>query len=106
MTIPAGAFTSEDGAVSAELSFTLIVEAVVPEPTWWTDYDYTEVTNEFSKLTISFDNLTELKINNANATQLFTSAGTEHEGTAEIVKTVDEKEGKEFTKIEITKING
>lgn len=102
ITFPAGAFTSEDGAVSAEMTFTLTIETVIPEPSWWTDFDYTEVTKEFSKLTISFDNLTELKLNNANATWLFTSAGTEFEGTAEIVETVDEKEGKTTTNIVIT----
>ena len=102
ITFPAGVFTSEDGAVSEEMTFTLTIETVIPEPTWWTDYDYTNVTKEFSKLTISFDNLTELKLNDANATWLFTSAGTEFEGTAEIVETVDEKEGKATTNIVIT----
>ena len=103
ITFPAGAFTSEDGAVSEEMTFTLTIEgASVPEPAWWTDYDYTAVTKEFSSLTISFDNLTEIKLNDANATWLFTSNGDEFPGTAEIVETVDEKEGKTTTNIVIT----
>ena len=103
ISFPAGAFTSEDGAVSEEMTFTLTIEgASVPEPSWWTDYDYTAVTKEFSSLTISFDNLTEIKLNDANATWLFTSNGDEFPGTAEIVETVDEKEGKTTTNIVIT----
>lgn len=99
ITIPAGTFTSEDGAVSEEMTFTLTVEIVVPEPSWWTDFDYTEVTKEFNKLTISFDNLTSLKLNEGNA-YLFDAAGNEEAGKAKI--TEEDKDGNKQTKIEIT----
>ena len=102
ITFPAGTFTSEDGAVSEEMAFTITIEVVVPEPTWWTDYDYTQVTKELNKITISFDNLTEIKINDPNDVWLETSAGTEYDGVAEIVETVDEKEGKTTTNIILT----
>ena len=102
ITFPAGTFASEDGAVSEEMTFTITIEVVVPEPTWWTDYDYIQVTKELNKITISFDNLTEIKINDPNAVWLETSAGTEYDGDAEIVETVDEKEGKTTTNIILT----
>lgn len=104
LTIPAGTFTTAEGESLAETTFTFIIEAeeVVVEPEWWTDFDYAGAVKEFSKITINFDNVTEVKLNEGVAPFLYTSSGAEYEGTAEIKTTVDEKDGKTSTKIEIS----
>ena len=104
LTIPAGTFTTAEGESLAETTFTFIIEAeeVVVEPEWWTDFDYASAVKEFSKITINFDNVTEVKLNEGVASYLYTSSGAEYEGTAEIKTTVDEKDGKTSTKIEIS----
>lgn len=101
LTIPEGVFNSEDGATLAETTFTFKVEAVVPEPSWWTDYDYTKTAKKFDKLTVGFDNTDNVNINGGVAPVLYIS-GSDYEGTAEVVEVVDEKEGTKSTKIEIT----
>lgn len=102
--IPEGTFATEEGEVLPETTFTFTVENnVVLNPEWWTDYDYTSTVNEFQKITISFNNVTSLKLNELNeeAPSLFTAAGNLEEGQVELVE-IEDKDGKKQTKIEIT----
>ena len=104
LTIPAGAIATADGEVLPETTFTFTVENnVVLNPEWWTDYDYASTVNEFKKITISFDNVTSLKLNLNKDTQPYiaTAAGNYEDGEVKIVETED-KDGKKQTKIEIT----
>lgn len=102
--IPEGTFATEEGEVLPETTFTFTVENnEVLNPEWWTDYDYTSTVNEFQKITISFNNVTSLKLNELNeeAPSLFTAAGNLEEGQVELVE-IEDKDGKKQTKIEIT----
>lgn len=104
LTIPAGTFATADDEVLPETTFTFTVENnVVLNPEWWTDYDYASTVNEFQKITISFDNVTSLKLNLNKDTQpyIVTAAGNDEDGEVKIVETED-KDGKKQTKIEIT----
>ena len=103
LTIPAGAIATADGEELPETTLTFIVEKPVVNPEWWTDYDYTSTVNEFQKITISFSNVTSLKLNELNeeVPSLFTAAGNDEEGKVEIVE-IEDKDGKKETKIEIT----
>ena len=99
--IPEGTFATEEGEVLPETTFTFTVENnVVLNPEWWTDYDYTSTVNEFQKITISFNNVTSLKLNE-DVPSLFTAAGNDEEGKVELVE-IEDKDGKKETKIEIT----
>ena len=67
LTIPASTFATADGEVLPETTFTFTVENnVVLNPEWWTDYDYASTVNECQKITISFNNVTSLKLNELN----------------------------------------
>lgn len=106
LTIPAGAIATADGEELPETTLTFIVENNVVEnldPVWWTDFDYTSTVNEFQKITISFSNVTSLKLN-GETPLLFTAAGNDEEGKVEIVEKEEkeDKDGKKETKIEIT----
>ena len=99
--IPEGTFATEEGEVLPETTFTFTVENnEVLNPEWWTDYDYTSTVNEFQKITISFNNVTSLKLNE-DVPSLFTAAGNDEEGKVELVE-IEDKDGKKETKIEIT----
>ena len=100
LTIPAGAIATADGEELPETTLTFIVEKPVVNPEWWTDYDYASTVNEFQKITISFSNVTSLKLN-GETPFLFTAAGNDEEGEVEIVE-IEDKDGKKQTKIEIT----
>lgn len=101
LTIPASTFATADGEVLPETTFTFTVENnVVLNPEWWTDYDYTSTVNEFQKITISFNNVTSLKLN-GEVPSLFTAAGNDEDGEVKIVE-IEDKDGKKQTKIEIT----
>lgn len=100
LTIPAGAITTADGEVLPETTLTFTVEKPVVNPEWWTDYDYTSTVNEFQKITISFNNVTSLKLNE-DVPSLFTAAGNDEEGKVKLVE-IEDKDGKKETKIEIT----
>ena len=101
LTIPASTFATADGEELPETTFTFTVENnVVLNPEWWTDYDYASTVNEFKKVTISFDNVTSLKLN-GEVPSLFTAAGNDEEGEVKIVE-IEDKDGKKETKIEIT----
>lgn len=101
LTIPAGTFTSEDGTAIEETIFTFNVEAVEPEPTWQTDFDNTSSVNEFEKLTISFENASNIKLNEGVTLTLYTKSGASFQGTPTLIE-VEDKDGKTTTKIEIT----
>ena len=101
LTIPAGTFATEEGEVLPETTFTFTVENnVVLNPEWWTDYDYASTVNEFKKVTISFDNVTSLKLN-GEVPSLFTAAGNDEDGEVKIVE-IEDKDGNKKTQIEIT----
>ena len=102
MTIPAGTFVSAQDNSIAIAETTLTFNVVAPKPNWWTDYDYTTTVKEFETITISFENVKEVKLNEGVAPMLFTAAGSEYTGTAELVKEVDEKEGKTTYKIKVS----
>ena len=102
MTIPAGTFVSAQDNNIAIAETTLTFNVVAPKPIWWTDYDYTTTVKEFETITISFENVKEVKLNEGVAPMLFTAAGSEYTGTAELVKEVDEKEGKTTYKIKVS----
>ena len=102
MTIPAGTFVSAQDNNIAIAETTLTFNVVAPKPNWWTDYDNTKTVKEFETITISFENVTEVKLNEGVAPMLFTAAGSEYTGTAELVKEVDEKEGKTTYKIKVS----
>lgn len=102
-TIPAGVIATADGETLPETTFTFIVENSTPEvktPEWWSDFDWNPAVKSFEKVTISFDNLTSLKLNEGKA-YLFTAAGNEEAGDAQIVE-IEDKDGNKQTKIEIT----
>ncbi len=102
--IPEGTFATEEGEVLPETTFTFTVENnVVLNPEWWTDYDNASTVNEFQKITISFDNVTSLKLNLNKDTQpyIVTAAGNDEDGEVKIVE-IEDKDGKKETKIEIT----
>lgn len=103
LTIPAGAIATADGEELPETTLTFIVEKPVVNPEWWTDYDYASTVNEFQKITISFSNVTSLKLNELNeeVPLLFTAAGNNEEGKVELVE-IEDKDGEKQTKIEIT----
>ena len=99
LTIPAGTFATEEGEVLPETTFTFTVENnEVLNPEWWTDCAST--VNEFQKITISFKNVTSLKLNE-EVPSLFTAAGNDEEGKVKLVE-IEDKDGKKETKIEIT----
>ena len=102
MTIPAGTFVSAQDNNIAIAETTLTFNVVAPKPNWWTDYDYTTTVKEFETITISFENVKEVKLNEGVAPMLYTAAGAEYTGTAELVKEVDEKEGKTTYKIKVS----
>lgn len=102
--IPEGTFATEEGEVLPETTFTFTVENnVILNPEWWTDYDYAPTVNEFEKITISFSNVTSLKLNELNeeVPLLFTAADNDEEGKVELVE-IEDKDGNKQTKIEIT----
>ena len=102
-TIPAGVIATADGETLPETTFTFTIENATPEviaPEWWSDFDWNPAVKSFEKVTISFDNLTSLKLNEGKA-YLFTAAGNEEIGTAQIVE-IEDKDGNKQTKIEIT----
>lgn len=104
LTIPASTFATADGEVLPETTFTFTVENnVVLNPEWSTDYDYASTVNEFQKITISFSNVTSLKLNELNeeVPLLFTAAGNNEEGKVELVE-IEDKDGEKQKKIEIT----
>jgi hypothetical protein len=80
----------------------LTFNVVAPKPNWWTDYDYQTTVKEFETITINFENVKEVKLNEGVAPMLYTAAGAEYTGTAELVKEVDEKEGKTTYKIKVS----
>lgn len=105
-TIPAGVIATADGETLPETTFTFTIKNATPEviaPEWWSDFDWNPAVKSFEKVTISFDNLTSLKLNEGEA-YLFTAAGNEEIGTAQIVEIEDkeDKDGNKQTKIEIT----
>ena len=101
LTIPASTFATADGEVLPETTFTFTVENnEVLNPEWWTDYDYASTVNEFQKITISFNNVTSLKLNE-EVPSLFTAAGNDEDGEVKIVE-IEDKDGNKQTKIEIT----
>lgn len=102
MTIPAGTFVSAQDNNIAIAETTLTFNVVAPKPKWWTDYDYATTVREFETITIGFENVNELKLNEDVAPMLFTAGGSEYTGTAELVKEVDEKEGKTTYKIKVS----
>ena len=102
MTIPAGTFVSAQDNSIAIAETTLTFNVVAPKPKWWTDYDYATTVREFETITIGFENVNELKLNEDVAPMLFTAAGSEYTGTAELVKEVDEKEGKTTYRIRVS----
>ena len=102
MTIPAGTFVSAQDNNIAIAETTLTFNVVAPKPKWWTDYDYATTVREFETITIGFENVNELKLNEDVAPMLFTVGGSEYTGTAELVKEVDEKEGKTTYKIKVS----
>ena len=102
MTIPAGTFVSAQDNSIAIAETTLTFNVIAPKPNWWTDYDYTTTVKEFETITIGFENVNELKLNEDVAPMLFTAAGSEYTGTAELVKEVDEKEGKTTYRIRVS----
>lgn len=102
MTIPAGTFVSKQNNDVAIAETILTFNVIAPEPKWWTDYDYTTTVKEFETITISFENVTEVKLNEDVAPMLFTIAGSEYTGTTELIKEVDEKEGKTTYRIKIS----
>lgn len=102
MTIPAGTFVSAQDNNIAIAETTLTYNVIAPKPNWWTDYDYTTTVKEFETITISFENVKEVKLNEGVAPMLYTAAGAEYTGTAELVEEVDEKEGKTTYKIKVS----
>lgn len=102
MTIPAGTFVSAQDNNIAIAETILTFNVVAPKPNWWTDYDYTPTVKEFETITISFENVKEVKLNEGVAPMLYTATGAEYTGTAELVKEVDEKEGKTTYKIKVS----
>lgn len=102
MTIPAGVFVSAQDNTVTLAETVLTFNVIGKQPTWWTDYDYTTAAKEFEKITISFENVNSVKLNNGIIPMLYTESGAEHTGTATLINEVDEKEGKTTTKIEIT----
>ena len=102
-TIPAGVIATADGETLPETTLTFTIENTTPEvknPEWWSDFDWNPAVKSFEKVTICFDNLTDLKLNEGEA-YLFTAAGNEEIGTAQIVE-IEDKDGNKQTKIEIT----
>ena len=102
LTIPAGVFVSaQDNTITLEET-TLTFYVIGRQPAWWTDYDYITAAKEFEKITISFENVNSVKLNDGIIPMLYTESGAEHTGTATLINEVDEKDGKTTTKIEIT----
>ena len=103
MTIPAGTFVSAQDNNIAIAETTLTFNVIAPKPKWSTDYDYTTTVKEFETITISFENVKEVKLNEGVAPMLYTVAGdAEYTGTAELVEVVDEKEGKTTYSIKVS----
>ena len=102
MTIPAGTFVSAQDNSVAIAETTLTYNVIAPQPKWWTDYDYSTTVKEFETITISFENVKEIKLTEGVAPVLYTSAGSEYIGTAELVEEVDEKEGKTTYRIKVS----
>ena len=102
MTIPAGTFVSAQDNSVAIAETTLTYNVIAPQPKWWTDYDYSTTVKEFETITISFENVKEIKLTEGVAPVLYTSAGSEYIGTAELVEEVDEKEGKTTYRIMVS----
>ena len=102
MTIPAGTFVSAQDNNIAIAETTLTFNVIAPKPNWWTDYDYTTTVKEFETITISFENVKEVKLNEGVLPMLFTAAGGEYIGTAELVEEVDENEGKTTYRIKVS----
>lgn len=102
MTIPAGTFVSAQDNNIAIAETTLTFNVIAPKPKWSTDYDYTTTVKEFETITISFENVKEVKLNEGVLPMLYTAAGAEYTGKAELVEEVDEKEGKTTYSIKVS----
>lgn len=102
MTIPAGTFVSAQDNSIAIAETTLTFNVIAPKPNWWTDYDYTTTVKEFETITISFENVNEVKLTEGVVPMLYTSAGSEYIGTPELIKKVDDKDGKTTYQIKIS----
>lgn len=102
MTIPAGTFVSAQDNSIAIAETTLTYNVIAPQPKWMTDCDDKTTVNEFETITINFKDVNEVKLTEGVAPMLYTSAGGEYTGTAELVKEVDEKEGKTTYRIRVS----
>ncbi len=102
MTIPAGTFVSVADGNIALAETTLTFNVIGKQPNWWTDYDYNTNVKEFEKITISFENVESITLNEEVVPVLYTEGGAEYSGTATLITEVDDKDGKTTNKIEIS----
>lgn len=101
MFIPAGTFVSQADNNIAIAETTLTFNVVGKQPKWWSDFDYQPTVNEFNKVTISFENVTDLKLDNNVIPYIITPAGNDEDGAVRVIEEKD-KEGNALYKIEIT----
>jgi hypothetical protein len=101
MLIPAGTFVSQADNNIAIAETTLTFNVVGKQPKWWSDFDYQPTVNEFNKVTISFENVTDLKLDNNVIPYIITPAGNDEDGVVKVIEEKD-KEGNAQYKIEIT----
>jgi hypothetical protein len=101
MLIPAGTFVSQADNNIAIAETTLTFNVVGKQPKWWSDFDYQPTVNEFNKVTISFENVTDLKLDNNVIPYIITPAGNDEDGVVKVIEEKD-KEGNALYKIEIT----
>ena len=101
MLIPAGTFVSKADNNIAIAETTLTFNVIGKQPKWWSDFDYQPTVNEFKKVTISFENVTDLKLDNNVIPYIITPAGTDEDGIVTVFEEKD-KEGNAQYKIEIT----
>ena len=101
MFIPAGTFVSKADNNIAIAETTLTFNVIGKQPKWWSDFDYQPTVNEFNKVTISFENVTDLKRDDNVIPYIITPAGTDEDGVVTVFEEKDE-EGNAQYKIEIT----
>ena len=94
--------TNSDLTDTESIPETTVTFVVTPKPIWWTNYDYTASVKEFEKLTISFENVSSIKLNEEVTPTLSTQSGANFNGTPLLITEEDEKDGTTTTKIEIT----
>lgn len=101
MLIPAGTFVSKADNNIAIAETTLTFNVIGKQPKWWSDFDYQPTVNEFNKVTISFENVTDLKLDDNVIPYIITPAGNDEDGVVKVIEEKD-KEGNAQYKIEIT----